>query len=399
MFRRLRVPQSFAKGLLFALGVMLGGPGPADRAQAQSKWLRGPELQKQLDSPAMVVWHEVPFAQALGRIRDNYRVPLLLGRAVDPQRPMQLAASGSVRLLVEEAVEYYNRTHCRPESYPRPAMRLGVSFFDQGVYVGSEPLARGFRTLLEHRREEIQRLPLPLRRQLLQARPWSWPELTSPRELLDQLAAEAQVKLVHVEQLPHDLWRAGEFPATPWYVRVSLVLVQFEATFEVDPTARRVVLRRIHEGDLTMQKLYPAGPRPEERIAQWKKWCPRATFAQQGRRIAVTGTWEDHQRIAAGGHRRTRTTRRGIQLYTLRVLNKPVREVVPLLARQLELQLQWSPDQLAQAGVKLDQRISLLVEDVTREELFRTLLEPLGMKFRIGNRTLTITPAGDKPPP
>ena len=346
----------------------------------------------------MVIWDGLPFAEALGRIRDTHRVPVVLGRAVDPQRPMQLVATGSVRLLLQEAVDFYNRTHCHEKSYPRPAIRLGISFFDQGVYVGSEPLARGFRTLLEHRRREIERLPLPLRRRLLAPRRFAWPELTSPRELLDQLAQEAQVRLVHAEQLPHDLWRNSELPPTPWYVRLSLVLVQFGATFEVDPTAARVVLRRIHEGDLTMQKLYPAGKQAEEKMARWKKWCPGATITRQGGRIVVTGTWEDHRRIASGGRRRSQAVPRGTQVYTLRVLNKPVREVIELLAQRLGLRLQWSPEELSRAGVDLQQLISFYVEDVTREELFRTLLEPLGMRFQLQGQTLRIAPAEPKRP-
>ncbi len=396
MFRRFCSPQSFARWLLLTAGV-LGASGLLPAAAAP-RWPSGPALQKQLDAPAMVIWDGLTFAEALGRIRDNYRVPMVLGRAVDPQRPMQLVATGSVRLLLEEAVDFYNRTHCEKTSYPRPAMRLGISFFDQGVYIGSEPLARGFRTLLEHRRQELEKLPRSLRQRLFAARRFTWPELTSPQELLDQLAQEARVTLVNAEQVPHDLWREAELPPAPWYVRLSLVLVQFGATFEVDPTAARVVLRRIHEGDLTMQKLYPAGAQAEEKMARWKKWCPGATITRHRGRIAVTGTWEDHRRIASGGRRRSQAVPRGMQVYTLRVLNKPVREVVELLAQRLGLQLQWSPEELSPAGVDLQQLISFYVEDATREELFRTLLEPLGMRFQLQGQTLRIAPAEPKRP-
>ncbi len=357
--------------------------------QSSSGWLTGAALRRKLEEPTVVMWADVPIAQAMQRLSQTQQVAILLDRAVDPQRRLRLSVAGPVRVVIEQAVDYYNRVHCQQESYPRPAVKLGVAFLPWGVYVGPKPLARGLNTVLERRRTEVLQAPPALRQKLLRKKRWQWEDLTSPQQLLQALAQEAQVQLVHLDQLPHDLWRGGSWPAMPWYARVSLVLVQFEATFDLR-APDQVVLRRLLPEEGAVLKRYPAGPRAQEKLAQWKKLCPRAQIRLEGSHLIVRATVEEHRLLVQGGRKPRVRRRPGQKVYTLRVHNQPLEQVIPQLAQRLQLQLHWNPVALRRAGVPLGELVTLHVQQATREELFAALLAPWGLEFEIQGNQLVV---------
>ena len=66
--------------------------------------------------------------------------------------------------------------------------------------------------------------------------------LYAPRELLTHLVEQAGVDLLGGQQVPHDLWAAADLPALTWVDRVTLIVNQFDLTFEVVPGGRSVRL-------------------------------------------------------------------------------------------------------------------------------------------------------------
>lgn len=74
------------------------------------------------------------------------------------------------------------------------------------------------------------------------------------------------------------------------------------------------------------------------------------------------------------------------QVYSLRVVEKPVGPVLRELGRRLNWQIEFDEEAIAAAGRSLDERVSMAVENVDQDVLLEALLEPAGLVYeREGN--------------
>ena len=79
--------------------------------------------------------------------------------------------------------------------------------------------------------------------ELLQRQTLSWPDLTTPREMLDEIGRHYSLKIESLDQIPHDLWGKAILPsATPTQMLLA-VLAQFDMSFEwtVDYDGIRII--------------------------------------------------------------------------------------------------------------------------------------------------------------
>ncbi len=63
------------------------------------------------------------------------------------------------------------------------------------------------------------------------------------------------------------------------------------------------------------------------------------------------------------------------------------------LARRLGLELKLDERAIERAGISLDQRVSVLVENATVDELLHQLLKSTGLSFRRHQNVVEILPA------
>ena len=82
-----------------------------------------------------------------------------------------------------------------------------------------------------------------------------------------------------------------------------------------------------------------------------------------------------------------------VHIERLAVREKPIGPVLRQLAERWKLDLQIDEQAIAKAGISMDQRVSVVVENATIDELFRELLKPTGLTFRRSQRTVVLTPA------
>jgi hypothetical protein len=139
-------------------------------------------------------------------------------------------------------------------------LKLGYCQLGAVAYLGPAETARRLRTIAALRLEDARRLPKDSQRRLLTARSWDWPELAEPRQLAEQLAGQAGLKIANPERIEHDLWPAAELPPLSWVERMTLVLAPFDLTFRFD---RRGQIELVElPADPALVRTYAGGANP-----------------------------------------------------------------------------------------------------------------------------------------
>jgi len=80
--------------------------------------------------------------------------------------------------------------------------------------------------------------------------------------------------------------------------------------------------------------------------------------------------------------------------HTLTVREKPLEPVLEQLAQRLDFELRIDRKAIAAAGISLDQRISVHVENATLDELLGSLLKTTGLSFHRTGRVVEIHARG-----
>ncbi len=364
-------------------GELSGLPGAG--GQERAPWLTGPAMHKQL---GMVVpsafGSDTPLRRAIGGISRSWRIAVLLDRRVDPDQTLDLTLHHvSLEELLGRIAEDRG---------------LGMTTLGPVVYLGLPETGARLRTLSLLLHQQVQRLPGDATRRLLAAEPMEWTDFSTPKELLRGLASGGQLKLVGLEQVPHDLWAAADLPPLDLVDRLLLVAVQFDLTLEIAPTGTLASLVPLPE-HVAIVKEYPGGQKPEELAAKWAAIAPDAEIEVTGEKILVRGLVEDHERIGGARRPASRPASKAGKAsprearYTIVTRTGPLDRTIRDLATTLRVEVKFDRKALEAAGVSLSQSVSLNVEEATIAEIFRALLEPAGCTFRRRGNVIEILPA------
>ena len=191
-------------------------PKPAGAKSADAKsgeWYVGDALERQLDLPVGLTWEGIPLRGAVERLGQVQRVGLFLDRRFDPGQTIKLSTRDeSLREMLDLLGK---RIGAR-------AVRIGPV-----VYLGPESSADAIATTAAvQRNRSLRALPAGTRARWVASRPWNWPQLSTPRGLIEQLAEDGQFRVAGIDRIPHDLWPAANLPPMTISQRLSLVLAE-----------------------------------------------------------------------------------------------------------------------------------------------------------------------------
>jgi hypothetical protein len=223
---------------------------------------------------------------------------------------------------------------------------------------------------------------------LLKSQAWKWDEATEPRQLLDDLAQQAGVAIENPEQMPHDLWAAGDLPALPWTDRLTLLLAGFDLTFSVESGGQSIRLVPMPESAVVEKSYTPRGEAADT-AAQLRGIVPNATIRVADGKLHVAGSAEDHDKVAqllSGKSVKTTTVVPGVKQYTVTIDNQPAGAVVQRVAKDLKRTLKFDPE----LNEKLNSKVSFAVTKASLEELLQKTLEPLDLTYKLDEQTLEI---------
>lgn len=380
---------------LLVLLILAPGTGSTRGEERDRGWerLTGKAFQQVLQEPLSVTWAQVDLRTVTHRLEETRQVSLLVDRRLDPSALLEFTAND---LPLEDLVAQLAES------------RGGVSrVVGNTLYIGPVGASSPLRTLVALRTRELNdaiREGMG-KRGYVKPNDFAWNDLATPRELLTRLAERYSFELTGLEQVPHDLWGAASLPQATLPETLSLILIQFDLTFawrkggagvQIQPIPGEVLLEQTHAT--------PKGMKPKEWLARIEEELPdrQARLVADG--VVLSAPLEQQEAIA-----QIRDQLRGTRLpgkgnkgkpapvkeirYTLRIQDKPVGSLLKTLeSRQPAWQFEYDAAALQQAGIRLEQRISLDVKEVTLEELLRTALSQVRLGFEIDGQTVRLYP-------
>jgi hypothetical protein len=192
------------------------------------------------------------------------------------------------------------------------------------------------------------------------------------------------------EAIPHDLWPAVNLPPLTAVDRLTILLAGFNLTYTIGGTAREIRIVPFPE-TVTLELTYPLELVPETMRTRVASRFPALSLERRPDGLLVSGTWEEHRqlkRLLAGRTPGTEShLQEGEEAYTLRV-KASARKLIATVSSQLGLQLEIDPS----ITEKLDEHISVEVDQVPAEELLEAIVAPIGLDYRLNGQLLTILP-------
>jgi hypothetical protein len=370
---------------LVAAVVWLGSARAIVAAEA-SEWLTGPALERKLETSETISWSGNPLREALAELAAVHRIAILLDRRIDPGQPLELSFQQTPLGAVLESVA--------------ADRGLGLSRFGAVAVFGPREAMRRLRTVAELRRQDLAQLTPAARGKWVRVRPWQWDALSTPRGLLEQVADDGGFRIQNLEIIPHDLWGAGDLPPLSISDRLTLVLGQFDLTFELVSPQGDLRLVAI-PAEVAIERSYPAGRQAQERADELRKRLPEARIRVEGTKIILRGLVEEHELVDDRAAQKARpASANGQNLekieLTLTVKQIPLVEVLKKLEQQLDLELKIDTAGIKAANRSLEERISFELKGASLDATLRAALTPAGLTFRRTGKQVEILP-GETP--
>lgn len=352
----------------------------------ETEWLTGSRFRRAMNEPLTANWRSVPLQSVLERISIDRHVAIVLDRRIDPtqQFPVEF-----VNDPLQQGLSKLARQFDGDSSVPGNL-----------VYLGPADSTRKLRTLIALRSGELanhHQIPKARQQRLLQPLTVSWDDLDSPRDILGRLLQDVELKCSDLSVVEHDLWRAGELPQVTPVAAISLILVQFDLTFQWQDDGQELELMPIPETVKIERPHQPRGQSAEKAAQEWQAQWPEATFRPAGRDVLVVATEEEHEEITAGrvGRRKPAPTEAPVPLvrqeFTLRIKDTPVRELMAELEKS-GVVFEYDSNELVTSGIDLKTLIELDVRKLSAEEFFQAVFDPLGLESTIDGMTVTLRP-------
>jgi hypothetical protein len=320
---------------------------PETSAAEGPVWVTGRELREQLAAPVSLIWEGNPLRPAIMNLSRNQHVAILIDRRVDPGQKLQVSLK---QVPLESAVKAIADDR-----------ELGVCRLPWGIYLGPPAAAERFEAVRAALGAGIRRLPAAVQRQFRQSKALAWEDLATPRGLVEDLAGQNGIEIANLHEIPHDLWAAESLPAMPLADRLLAITIQYDLTLKFLSGGTQIELAPI-----------PDNVRP---------------LSKSGR--SATGSPASPRRTA--GHRASQPAE---QRHTLTVREKPLEPVLQQLSQRLDFELQIDRKSIEAAGISLDQRVSVHVENATLDELLRSLLKDTGLGFHRAGRVVEVEAGG-----
>jgi hypothetical protein len=301
-------------------------------------------------------------------------VAILLDRRVDPNQLVSADAHGIS--LADELKQLAN------------SLQLGVGTIGPVHYFGPKDAAARVEALSELRRRDAAGSK---HKAWLKTAPSGWDDLAEPRALAQAIAAEAGAKISNPEAIPHDVWASWSGPSLSHVDRLTLVLAGFDLTFEIGSDGTTVQIIPAPE-QLTFDRTYDIVDSVTKVSGELKRLLPEIKVQASGAKaVRVTATAEQHAQVAdllAGKQTTTKTVVvPGEKQYTFSAKNQLIGAMVQTLAKDRGLKVEANESIIE----KLKQRGTVEVEKVSFEAALKKVLDPVGIKYKLTDKTLELS--------
>ncbi len=364
--------------------------------------LTGAPLRKALATYFSSSWENEELRIILHRLADEYKTAVLLDRSLDPNQKLTLdigyqALSSGFGAVAQSA-------------------SAGLCLAGNTMYIGPPERAAKLRTLMSLRSQEpiAAEAKLPPGRGLALSRVETvhWNDLDEPKRIAIDLAKRAGVSIVNPEAIPYDLWASATIPQASFAEAMSLILIQFDLTFAWNADTTKIQLVPVPKS-VGVEKSYSPAGGPSQRASAavrerflesvakaYNQQFPGITCRVdvEHHQIWIKATLEQHEALRNAGQAKPQANPPAAKVppvrrreFTLRIEQVKAGDLFKKL-EETGINMKYDSRQLAAKGIDLEQRINIDVEKAKADEFFRTICDPLGLKFAIDNLTVTLTP-------
>lgn len=364
-------------GMLAVICLLAAGAIAVTATAADApRWKTGESFERQLESITGITWSSQKLRRGLENIAETHEVAIWLDRRIDPDQEPEFAITDvTLGQGLQALAGQLDAAACRVGSV---------------VFVGKKSAATRLATIAVLRNEEAAKLPAEVQTNFGSPRAWQWEALTTPRDLLEQLAQEAKISVSGIDQIPHDLWGKGDFPPLTLAERLTLLLGGFDLTFGFEDGGKSIKLVKLPEKPTLIRPYSPRGD-VARILPQLAQAVPAAALQRSGARIVVTGTAEEHEivRRLLSGERLRVASGEAKTVFTMTARQDAIGTILKTLQVQANLTIEVDP----RAQEKLYTRVSFDVKQKTLDELLAVALSGTGLSFRLEDKRLIIVPA------
>lgn len=339
-----------------------------------SNWLSGRRLDRQTRLALYGQWSAAPLGPLLRQLSDQQRIAIFIDRRVDPSLPITLTANDLTwEQLLQALASDHGYGFCRLDDlyYFGPAE---ISLSLPGAY------AKLKNQLIKRRRE--------LKIDWSKTVPLAWPALSRPRLLLQKLAAENGIVLLHADRIPHDLWPAADLPEVPLHQQAILLALGFDKWIAISKTGARMKVVNFpatSSGSFVVAQVGDA----EATAADLSSRFPQLKFRKIGKsNIQVTGGFETMLPAIQELVNRQVPLKVASSEARYTVKLKGTRgSILATVAQQLNVQLRFDRESRA----LLEDYIELNIVDATLEEILQRAMAGTPLEYRLDNAVLAIS--------
>jgi hypothetical protein len=382
-----------------SLAVCLLTPASGDWADASGSTLfpdalpahyrTGRRFATALEQPLSGSWKGVPLRSVLRRLSHERQISILLDRRVDPDQDVQLETGDRpLRSTVNEVAR---------------VTQLGVTQVGNCLIVAPAVPVLRLRTLIALRDKGLQRdsasdaAAAQLRTQKATI---AWEDLERPAEIVTRIGRQFGLSVVGLEQIPHDLWAGATIPEATASEALSLVLNQFDLTFEWLPHESGVRLVPIPT-QVAIERTYTLhGKSAAQTLRNLRSSIEGLDAETRGNKLIVRGTLEQHEIVSlvirggkgsAPGKAKPTALPVEKQSFMLQAEGVSLQELFEELKKQ-GLPLEYNASGLKNAGVDLKRKVAVDLPRLPAAAFLTRLLDPYGLTFRFERGVVVVSP-------
>ena len=245
----------------------------------------GKELSKAL--AVEVRWSSVgtDLADQIRDLQNQSEILILRDRRIDPHR------------LPSVQTEFVSRGHVLRQ-LTNTIPDGGFCLTDNLAYVGTTQTAHRLPVLLDLKSSEAEVIRKKVGagsfRGLTAKIDVAWDDLSEPRHILQDHAMIAGITIANPEAVPYDLWAAAHFPRMTFVELTTLILNQFDLTFELAADRPEIIVVAIDPNTI-LEHRYVVGTRLKpDMAATWKRGSPEIEIHWAGPNATITTTLQQH---------------------------------------------------------------------------------------------------------
>jgi hypothetical protein len=344
-------------------------PGRDDVAP---QWLTGKELDQSSRLAVSGDFNGGSLRQSLQELARRRKTAIFLDRRVDPD----LALNLSLIDLTFEQLLWKVADWCG----------LGVCRIGDVYYLGPENTAFVLPVLLDELKSKSSS-----RKNRGDGPDWrvkdelAWPELSEPRQLVEQLAQHNQFNIINAQVMPHDLWPAVSLPELALEERLALLLVGFELWFEQTAPGeiKLIPFPASDRGTRVITNVSEPGRASRELREEFSN----CKFTARGKSLVITGPVESIGRAVSRLVERQQVERGDPTLSRFSLDTTASRGgILNTIVRQMGLQLEIAPE-LQQM---LDERVTIKISQQPIEVIVAEVLKGTSARFEFNGGQLKI---------